>query len=111
MYGSWLRRRQRPSTFVRNLVLGTKYLEHCGQLSITNSHDRLTCVLDFKETGYWGTSPNAVSGAIYDQTETVVARLEGRWDEQLSRALDDTHLRVLWKANSFPRHATEYYGL
>jgi len=102
---------QRPSTFVRNLVMGTKYLEHCGQIVIASDSEALSCILDFKETGYWGTSPNVVSGKVYDQSQNVVARLEGRWDEQLSQVLDDTHLKVLWKVNPFSRHAPEYYGL
>jgi len=102
---------QRPSTFVRNLVMGTKYLEHCGQIAISNGSGGLTCVLDFKETGYWGTSPNIVSGRVYDRSQNIVSRLEGRWDEQLSQILDDSHLKVLWKANPFSRHAPDYYGL
>jgi hypothetical protein len=96
---------------VRNLVLGTKYLEHCGQIEILSDGGALSCFLDFKETGYWGTSPNEVYGKVYDWSHEVVARLEGRWDEQLSQVLDDSHLKVLWKVNPFSRHSPEYYGL
>jgi hypothetical protein len=91
--------------------MGSKYLEHCGQISITNTQGSLTCILDFKETGYWGTAPNVVSGKVYDESQDVVATLEGRWDEQLSQVLNESHLKVLWKANPSPRHAPEYYGL
>lgn len=103
--------RQRPSTFVRNLVMGTKYLEHCGQLSITTTKDGLSCILDFKETGYWGTSPNVVTGEVLNSLEESVASLEGRWDEQISQILEESHLKVLWKTHPFPRHAPDYYGL
>jgi oxysterol-binding protein-related protein 3/6/7 len=91
--------------------MGTKYLEHCGQITITNSHGDLSCTLDFKETGYWGTSPNVVSGKVFDKSQNVLASLEGRWDEQISQVIDEFHLKVLWKSNPFPRHAPDYYGL
>jgi len=101
---------QRPSTFVRNLMMGTKYLEHCGQLVVFNSTTNARCMLDFKETGYWGSSPNVVSGVLYSPSGEVDARLQGTRHEQMTQVLDDSHLKVLWRAHSFPNHASEYYG-
>jgi hypothetical protein len=92
-------------------MLGAKYLEHCGQLTIEETQDQMRCVLDFKETGYWGTSANMVAGAIYNASGKLETRLEGTWHEQMSQVLDASHLKVLWRANPFPRHSPEYYGL
>lgn len=94
---------------MRNLVMGTKYLEHCGQMVIENTSSSLRCVLDFKEGGYWGTS-NTVSGAVIGRAGESQAVLEGKWDEQMTRKLDASHLQVLWKMRPFPKKCPDYYG-
>lgn len=89
-------------------MVGQKYLEHCGKMTI-NSATNLTCVIDFKQGGMWGAS-NAVSGVIQSSNGSVLTRIEGRWDDQLTQAIDKSHLKVLWRMTPFPRNATEYYG-
>ena len=91
-------------------MMGTKYLEHCGEMMIKNLTTGATCSLDFKETGYWGSTPNVVTGSVRSSKGDLVARLEGKWDEQMSQKLDSNHLRILWRIAPFPRNATEYYG-
>lgn len=100
----------KPSSFIRNLMVGTKYLEHVGSLSIENMTTGSRCVIEFQEAGYWGT-PNLLSGTVYSPKGKVETRLEGAWHEQLSQSLSASHLRVLWRANAFPKHAPQYYGL
>ncbi|KAI5123596.1 hypothetical protein M0805_003413 [Coniferiporia weirii] len=100
----------KPSSFTRNLMMGTKYLEHCGEMSIKNTNTGAQCILDFKETGYWASTPNVISGVVHSPDGSVVTRLEGKWDEQFSQKLDANHFRVLWRIVPFPRDASEYYG-
>jgi len=90
--------------------MGTKYLEHCGEMVVRNQRTGTSCVLDFKETGYWASAPNVVSGRVLSPDGETVSHLEGKWDEQISQKLDSNHLRVLWKASPFPRDASDYYG-
>lgn len=90
--------------------MGTKYLEHCGEMVITNVTTNMRCVLDFKETGYWASSPNVVSGQVYSSEGQTLGRLEGKWDESMVQKLDSTHLKVLWRVSPYPRDASEYYG-
>lgn len=89
--------------------MGTKYLEHCGKMTIHNSQTGARCVLEFKENGYWGPT-NLVAGTVLSPTGQSAAQLEGKWDEQMSQKLDSAHLRVLWRTTPFPRNAPEYYG-
>ncbi|TDL28549.1 hypothetical protein BD410DRAFT_811646 [Rickenella mellea] len=100
----------KPSSFTRNLVMGTKYLEHCGEMIIRNRGTGARCVLNFKETSYWANTTNAVLGTVLDSNGNVVSHLEGKWDEQFSQKLDDSHLRVLWRISPFPRDSVDYYG-
>ncbi|KJA26139.1 hypothetical protein HYPSUDRAFT_37022 [Hypholoma sublateritium FD-334 SS-4] len=99
----------KPSSFIRNLMVGTKYFEHTGKMTIENITTRYRCVLDFKQNGYWGPT-NVVSGTIYDSDGDVAGQLEGKWDDQVCQVLEVSHLRVLWKASPFPKTALEFYG-
>ncbi|CCM02794.1 uncharacterized protein FIBRA_04905 [Fibroporia radiculosa] len=100
---------KRPSSFMRNLMMGTKYLEHCGKMVIENTTTGARCNLDFKEGGYWGPT-NMVSGSILSSSGNIEADLEGKWDEQMSLKLDSSHLRVLWRMTPFSKNALDYYG-
>ncbi|KAG1826178.1 Oxysterol-binding protein-domain-containing protein [Suillus subaureus] len=99
----------KPSSFMRNLMMGTKYLEHCGKMTIENTTSGATCVLDFKQSGYWGAS-NEVSGMILSPSRDVTARIEGKWDEQIAQAIDSSYLHVLWRIHSIPEESPQYYG-
>jgi oxysterol-binding protein-related protein 3/6/7 len=95
---------------MRNLVVGTKYLEHHGKMIIENETTRARCVLEFKQNGYWAPS-NQVTGIIFSPSNQANTHLEGKWDEQIAQTLEPSlHLRVLWRVTPFPRLANEYYG-
>ena len=101
--------RNKPSSFIRNLMVGTKYFEHTGNMTIENTTSQVRCVLDFKQNGYWGPS-NVVSGTIYDSHGDTIGQLDGKWDDQMCQILDASHLHVLWKPAPFPKNAPECYG-
>jgi len=89
--------------------MGTKYLEHCGKLTIENTTTKALCVLDFKQGGLWGAS-NVVSGTISSPSGEVVSELEGKWDDHFSQTVDYSNFRILWRMNAFPKNAQEFYG-
>ncbi|KIJ21564.1 hypothetical protein PAXINDRAFT_165033 [Paxillus involutus ATCC 200175] len=99
----------KPSSFMRNLMMGTKYLEHCGKMTIQNTVSGASCAVDFKQTGYWGAS-NEVAGIVLSSSGDVCAHIEGKWDDQVALALDSSHLRVLWRITPFPKQTIECYG-
>lgn len=101
---------QKPSSFMRNLIAGNRYLEHVGPMSVT-SNIGYRCDLDFKEGGFWGSTLNHVAGTIH-APDSKTSKLEGTWHEGLSQHLDSTgsHLKVLWRPHPFPPFADQYYG-
>ncbi|KAF9243928.1 hypothetical protein BU15DRAFT_86344 [Melanogaster broomeanus] len=105
----WGKSLEMPSSFMRNLMMGTKYLEHCGQMRVKNTISGASCVIDFKQTGYWGAS-NEVAGTVLSSSGDVCARIEGKWDDQIALTLDSSHLRILWRITPFPKQTLEYYG-
>ncbi|KAF9480033.1 oxysterol binding protein [Pholiota conissans] len=100
---------KKPSSFIRNLMVGTKYFEHTGKMIIENTTTQHRCVLDFKQNGYWGPT-NVVSGTIHDINGEIAGQLDGKWDDQMCQILDASHLHVLWKANPFPKNTLDSYG-
>lgn len=104
-----LSHRKKPSSFMRNLMVGTKYFEHSGKMTIENTTTQYRCVLDFKQNGYWGPA-NVVSGTIHDPDSDIVGKLEGKWDDQICQMLDASHFHVLWKMAPFPKNTLESYG-
>ncbi|TRM61489.1 Oxysterol-binding protein-domain-containing protein [Schizophyllum amplum] len=100
---------KKPSSFMRNLVVGTKYLEHVGELVIENHRDGSRCVLEFKQAGYWG-GGNVVAGTVYSPQGKVLCKLEGKWDDQLAQTHDESNFRVLWRIIPHPKNTHEYYG-
>jgi hypothetical protein len=96
-------------THSRNLMMGTKYLEHTGEMVISNTTTGARCSLEFLEAGYWS-PPNVVKGTVYTSAGQATTTLEGKWDEQLARKLNDSHLHVLWRIAPFPKNSREFYG-
>lgn len=91
---------------MRNLVVGTKYLEHSGKMIIDDMKTKRRCVLDFKQGMFKAT--NLVTGTIISPSGEEQMKLEGKWDEQIALKLDDANLRVLWRVEPY---TGDGYGL
>ncbi len=51
----------KPSSFMRNLLAGNKYLEHVGELTVTNESTGQRAVIEFKEGTMWVVLPHATT--------------------------------------------------
>ncbi|KAL8280331.1 hypothetical protein RQP46_007248 [Phenoliferia psychrophenolica] len=103
---------KRPSSYLRNLVAGTKYLEIVGDLIVTNESSGAKAVISFKEGSTWGgnSTRNKLEGKVFDANGTVQVELVGRWDEHVDRKEGKDSYQRLWRVNEFPPHAEKYYG-
>ncbi|WFD29680.1 Oxysterol-binding protein 3 [Malassezia sp. CBS 17886] len=101
----------KPSSFMRNLLAGNKYLEHVGDMVITNLKSNERLVITFKESSLFGgsASRNHIAGTIYNG-DSEVGAIKGKWDEQVARVVGKDHLQVLWEAAPFPPNMNNYYG-
>lgn len=102
----------KPSSFMRNLLAGNKYLEHVGEMTVTEIKSNLRLVIQFKESSMFGgaSSRNHVVGTMYDANGSEIASFKGKWDEQFARQVDKDHLQVLWEAAPMPPNSAKYYG-
>ncbi|ORY88959.1 Oxysterol-binding protein-domain-containing protein [Leucosporidium creatinivorum] len=103
---------RKPSSFVRNLVAGTKYLELVGDLVITNESTGHKAVIAFKEGSAWGGSStrNKIDGKVYDERGNVRVELAGRWDEHVDKKEGGSHFTRLWQINDPQPNPERYYG-
>ncbi|KAF9974873.1 hypothetical protein BGZ73_001648 [Actinomortierella ambigua] len=100
----------KPSTWMRNLMAGTKYLEHTGELKVTNHTTKETAVLTFKESGYFSGTKNEVVGYVLDGRGQKQRALQGRWSESMMEEVAPNKLERIWKCNPPPPNHDRYYG-
>ncbi|CEH14171.1 Oxysterol-binding protein [Ceraceosorus bombacis] len=102
----------KPSSFMRNLLAGNKYLEHVGELTVTNENTGQRLVLEFKEGNMWGSnsSRNLVHGEVFDEKGKSVSSLRGKWSDNLAIQKDKENYQLLWEAAEMPPDAEKYYG-
>ena len=84
-------------------------MEHCGNMTIEDISNESQAVLEFKPNGYWGPA-NAVSGVVYTSDGQSACKLEGKWDEQISKSPDSSQYHILWRINPFPKNTHQFYG-
>jgi len=73
-----------PKARVHNVVVGSMWLEHYGEIDITNLTTGERCVVEFPKAGFFADGPDVkISGYIFDKEGNKVVKLQGRWDEHL----------------------------
>eukprot|EP01121_Diplochlamys_sp_Union-15-3_P015061 TRINITY_DN490_c0_g1_i1.p1 TRINITY_DN490_c0_g1~~TRINITY_DN490_c0_g1_i1.p1 ORF type:complete len:428 (+),score=67.39 TRINITY_DN490_c0_g1_i1:124-1407(+) len=75
-----------PATRVQNILVGSKWLEHYGELRIVNTVTKHTCVIPFSKCSFY-----SYNGAVYDITGFVCddngkqcIQLTGKWNQSLT---------------------------
>jgi hypothetical protein len=100
-----------PSTFLRNLIAGEKYLEPVGSISIESPSGALGTV-EFKSGGMFsGRSEAVIIRAVDAKGANYPTRLEGKWTESVSEVNGSgSKGRIVWKADSLVSSPKETYG-
>ncbi|SGY63449.1 BQ5605_C007g04800 [Microbotryum silenes-dioicae] len=103
---------KKPSSFVRNLMAGTKYIEVVGTMTVTNENTGESATVEFKEGSAWGGSStrNKLVAQIKDANGQSQMELVGRWDEEVSRKNGKDEFTRLWSIKDFPNNPEKYYG-
>ncbi|CAL8283153.1 unnamed protein product [Merluccius merluccius] len=99
-------------TCIHNVLSQQRYLEHYGEVTITNLNSNVcTCKITFVKSRYWGseTSKNEVQGTVLDQSGSVIHRFGGLWHEGIYCDTLPTP-ECIWKPNAQPKDYLLYYG-
>lgn len=109
----------KPSSWMRNMIAGEKYLEHVGEMKVVNETTQEYAIVTFKEGTGGGlfSAPkerNHVVGVFYTKDGTKAKRIVGKWNDQIAEDvnMDGKTWSVLWKAKepSNPDFSKKYYG-
>jgi hypothetical protein len=71
----------RPTVLVKNLVIGTLYVDVAGQVDAINHKTKETCVVKFNTRGW--SSNSSINGSIMDKSGKEHFKLEGSWWDEL----------------------------
>ncbi|CAL8304826.1 unnamed protein product [Lota lota] len=99
-------------TCIHNVLSPTRYLEHYGEVAITNLNSTAcSCRITFVKSRYWGseTTKNEVQGTVLDQSGSVIHRFGGLWHEGIYCDTLPTP-KCIWKPNPQPKDHLLYYG-
>ena len=113
-------KRKKPSSFIRNLVMSSPYLEHTGNLDIKNERTGETSTISFKEGSFFSgeSSRGFIEGYVNDKNSENYCKLSGKWSTSFVRHLinenneiDDDKFQKLWESkNQFPSNCEDFYG-
>lgn len=74
-----------PDARIHNILLGSMWIEHYGEIAIQNIRTGEKCVVDFPKAKFFEGKPQyKVKGGIYDRKGKKLVELEGRWDKHLT---------------------------
>jgi hypothetical protein len=104
------------TTCVHNVLVGTKWIEHYGEMAIFNNTKKEKCVLEFKKKGWFSSGGFEVVGNIYDSSSKVRYTIDGKWTESLTAypcnengAEIKDHPIKLWTKNPLPPKSEKQY--
>lgn len=102
----------RPPSYIRNIMSGEKYIEHVGDLEVSNTDTGEYAVVSFKEGSSWGgaSSRNKIDGGIFDANDKEKIHIQGKWDEYVSRKTGGKSSETIWQIAEFPEDAPKWYG-
>ena len=100
------------TTSMRNIFASNRYLEHHGHVKIVSQLTGHVCELEFKESGFFSSADNEVTGVVISPEGRQLVSLVGRWDHSLNKFLDSSpnSLEIIWRANQFPSNFEDNYG-
>lgn len=95
---------RKPSSFVKNLVAGTKYIEIVGDLVVSSSNSKAHAVVSFKEGSSWGgvSTRNKIEGRVVDERGATKIELVGRWDDAVDKKEGKQSFTRLWQIADYP---------
>lgn len=116
----------RPVTLLNNVLIGTMYTEHTGEMRVTNHASGEVCLVTFKTEGWGGRNRHAIEGYTYPSAATAEAgkqrklQLSGTWSSKLflqpmnksgSKVDGKEPRQVVWEAIPRAPNAEQMYYL
>lgn len=101
------------TVFLRNVVMGEKYVEPVGNMSITNESTGAKALVEFKQKGMFGGRSEDVGVEAYDgEGRSTGVSLQGTWTSSLKLVEGGKSSgKEIWKVGELVDDAPNCYGL
>jgi len=73
-----------PTSRIHNLILGRIWIDHFGQLKITNLHTGDSCTIDFERCGWLSRGRYEINGSVRDASGRETHVISGKWSSAIS---------------------------
>ncbi|KAI9260365.1 Oxysterol-binding protein-domain-containing protein [Helicostylum pulchrum] len=111
----------KPMSSSKNLVTGTKYIEHVGEMRVNNHETGEYAIVNFKESksgsGFFSSGGgnimdrNKIEAKFFDCRGSLIKEVEGKWNDTLSEVSGPDQYTVIWRAKAPDvQEPQEYYG-
>jgi oxysterol-binding protein 1 len=88
---------KKVTTCVNNLIVGKLWIDHYGDMVVTNHSTGETCTLTFKAAGWRGKSQYEIEGKVQAKDGSAF-ELSGHWNDMLlSKNASTGENHLLWK--------------
>ncbi|ELR03150.1 hypothetical protein VC83_08459 [Pseudogymnoascus destructans] len=99
------------TVFLRNVVMGEKYFEPVGSVSVLNESSGAVAVVEYKSKGMFGGRSEDVEVGLWDATGVKTALgLEGTWTSSLNMTEKGKVKGEVWHVGSLVSSAESRYG-
>ncbi|APA12220.1 hypothetical protein sscle_09g069900 [Sclerotinia sclerotiorum 1980 UF-70] len=100
------------TAFLRNVVMGEKYVEPVGNMTVTNESTGAKALVEFKQKGMFGGRSEDVGVEAYDgEGKHTNVSLQGNWTSSLRINEGGRPGVEIWKVGSLVDNAANCYGL
>jgi oxysterol-binding protein-related protein 3/6/7 len=99
----------KATSCVHNILGGQRWVEHYGEVIITNHTRDIVCKLTLAKSSYWSTNRHEVYGSVLNKEGKVVHHLFGKWNEGIYFG-DVQSAKCIWRPGAMPPDSGIYYG-
>jgi hypothetical protein len=100
------------TVFLRNVVMGEKYIEPVGSVSVANETAGTSATVEFKTKGMFGGRSEDVVCELYDEAGFKTPHgLTGTWTTSLRTTEHGKTGKEIWRAGKLVSGADQRYGL
>lgn len=99
----------KATSCVHNILGGQRWVEHYGEVNITNHTLEIACKLTFAKSSYWSSNRHEVYGSVFDRDGRTVHHLFGKWNEGIYYG-DIKSAKCIWRPGAMPSDSSVYYG-
>eukprot|EP00002_Diphylleia_rotans_P025260 TRINITY_DN4992_c0_g1_i1.p1 TRINITY_DN4992_c0_g1~~TRINITY_DN4992_c0_g1_i1.p1 ORF type:complete len:983 (+),score=217.14 TRINITY_DN4992_c0_g1_i1:36-2984(+) len=100
------------TTCIHNVMMGTRWLEHYGEVRVSNHTSGAYALLRFVKKGWFSGTCYDVVGEVYDAAGVARMELMGTWNQSMScrPAQSQGEWMVIWEATPRPPHSVAQYS-